>query len=395
MIKTPNSNRIHIGIIGKTNSGKSSLLNAIIEENISIVSQLTGTTTDSVYKAMELSPIGPVLFIDTPGLEDNSELGTLREKKTFSELEKLNFALLVIDSKELDFNSVKKQEKLLKKKEIPYLIVLNKDDLLSEVEKKSILKIFPKGILISTKNKKSILNLKIELTKNLSIIEEEPKLIENLIPNNGTILLVVPIDSEAPKGRLILPQVQLIRECLDYGIKCIVVRDLELKDALNSFNNINLIVTDSQIFKFVDSLVPKNIPLTSFSILFAKQKGDINEFLLGTNKIDLLQDNDKILITETCTHNTSHEDIGRVKIPKLLKKYTGKNLNFDFFTGKNYPENLSKYSLIIHCGGCMINRKYMLSRMNESLKNNVPITNYGLVLAKIHGILNRAIEILK
>lgn len=395
MNKTPNSNRIHIGLIGKTNSGKSSLLNAITEQEISIVSPISGTTTDSVSKAMELLPLGPVLFIDTAGFNDSTELGELREKKALSEFKRLNFALLVIDSKELDLDSINEHIKLLKKNNIPYLTILNKEDLLSEQEKIDILSKIPEGIFVSTKNRDSILNLKSKLIDALSTEKEDPKLIEGLVPSGGTVILVVPVDSEAPKGRLILPQVQLIRECLDSGIKCVVVRDLELEDTLKSFKDIDLVITDSQAFKFVDSVVPKEINLTSFSILFARQKGEIDEFLMGTNKIDFLKENDRILIAETCTHNTSHEDIGRVKIPKLLKKYTGKNLEFDFCGGKDYPENLTKYSLIIHCGGCMINRKLMLSRMNEAKINAVPITNYGLVIAKVTGILDRSIEILR
>lgn len=395
MNKTPNSNRIHIGIIGKTNSGKSSLLNAITEQDISIVSNISGTTTDSVSKAMELIPLGPVLFIDTAGFNDNSELGILREKKALSELKRLNFALLVIDSNDIDSKSLNTHRELLKKNNIPFLIVFNKIDLISDEKRKEIAEKFPNSILISTKVRDSILLLKEKLIDSLSKEKEDPKLIDGLVPKNGIVLLVVPVDSEAPKGRLILPQVQLIRECLDSGIKCIVVRDLELEESLKIFKNIDLVITDSQAFKFVDSIVPKHIPLTSFSILFARQKGNIDEFLLGTNKIDFLKENDKILIAETCTHNTSHEDIGRVKIPKMLKKYTGKNLEFDFCGGKDYPEDLSKYTLVIHCGGCMINRKLMLSRMHEAKMNSVAITNYGLIIAKVTGILNRSIDILK
>lgn len=395
MNKTPNSNRIHIGIIGKTNSGKSSLLNAITEQDISIVSNISGTTTDSVSKAMELIPLGPVLFIDTAGFNDNSELGSLREKKALSELKRLNFALLVIDSNDIDLESLNIHRELLKKNNIPFLIVFNKIDLISDEKRKEIAEKFPNSILISTKVRDSILLLKEKLIDSLSKEKEDPKLIDGLVPKNGTVLLVVPVDSEAPKGRLILPQVQLIRESLDSGVKCIVVRDLELEESLKTFKNIDLVITDSQAFKFVDSIVPKHIPLTSFSILFARQKGDIEEFLLGTNKIDFLKENDRILIAETCTHNTSHEDIGRVKIPKMLKKYTGKNLEFDFCGGKDYPEDLSKYALVIHCGGCMINRKLMLSRMEEAKMKAVPITNYGLVIAKVTGILNRSIGILK
>lgn len=395
MKNTPNSNRLHIGIFGKTNSGKSSLLNAITEQNIAIVSEIEGTTTDSVVKAMEFLPFGPVLLIDTAGLEDNTPLGKLRVKKTLEELKRTDFAILVMDATKIDMAFYKDQEIQFKKYNIPFLFVINKDDLLTENEKDVIKKIFPRAIFASTKNRDSILMLKENILKEIIKEKEEPKLLGDLVPYNGKVLMVVPVDSEAPKGRLILPQVQLIRECLDHGIKSYVVRDTELESALEDIKDIDLVVTDSQAFKNVDKILNNRVKLTSFSILFARQKGDLNDLVRGVKKLKSLNHGDKILIAETCTHNTSHEDIGRVKIPKLVKNYTGKEIEFTFVGGKYFPEDLSKYALVIHCGACMINKKHMQSRIDESMSLNVPITNYGLVIAEVTGILDKSLEIFK
>ena len=393
MKSTPNSNRLHIGIFGKTNSGKSSLLNAITEQNISIVSEIEGTTTDSVVKAMEFLPFGPVLFIDTAGLEDNTPLGKLRVKKTLEELKRTDFAILVMDATKIDMAFYKDQEYQFKKYNIPFILVLNKEDLLSNDEIEIIKKIFPKGKFVSTKNRESILALKESILKEIEKEQEEPKLLGDLVPYNGKVLMVVPVDSEAPKGRLILPQVQLLRECLDHGIKSYVVRDTELKSALEDIKDIDLVVTDSQAFKKVDQILDNRAKLTSFSILFARQKGDLEDLVRGVKKIKSLNHGEKVLIAETCTHNTSHEDIGRVKIPKLVKNFTGKEVEFTFMGGKDFPEDLSKYALVIHCGACMINKKLMQSRIDESISLNVPITNYGLVIAEVTGILDKALEI--
>lgn len=393
MNKTPNSNRTHIGIFGKTNSGKSSLLNSIIGQDIAIVSEVSGTTTDSVVKAMEFLPYGPVLFIDTAGLDDNSELGHLRMEKTFKELKRTDFALLVIDSKEIDMAFYKDKELLFKKYNIPFILILNKADLLSESEKNLVKSIFPNGILISTKDQESILNLKEKMLEILNKGQEEPKLIGDILEYGSKVIMVVPVDSEAPKGRLILPQVQLIRECLDHGIKSYVVRDTELESALEDIKDIDLVITDSQAFKSVEKIVGDKAKLTSFSILFARQKGDLLSLVRGVKTLSSLKHGDKILISETCTHNTSHEDIGKVKIPKLIKNYCGKELEFEFKMGKDFPEDLSQYALVIHCGACMINKKLMQSRIDESLQAKVPITNYGLVLAEVNGILDKALEI--
>lgn len=395
MNKTPNSNRTHIGLFGKTNSGKSTIFNGILGQDMSIVSDISGTTTDSVSKAMEFLPFGPVLFIDTAGFEDRSELGQLREEKTRLELKKCDYALLVMDSKNFDDEFYNKMRLEFKKYNIPFILVLNKEDLLSNEERKNLEEKFPNGIFTKGDDFNSILKLKEKLLELLDSGEEESKLIGDLLPYGSKVVMVIPIDSEAPKGRLILPQVQLLRECLDSGIKSYVVRDTELEEALEDIKDIDLVVTDSQIFKKVKGIVGDRFKLTSFSILFARQKGDLKSLVEGAEKLEKLEDGDKILIAETCTHNTSHEDIGRVKIPRLVKKYTGKNVEFVFKGGKDYPENLDDFALVIHCGGCMINRKNMQTRMNESLEKNVPITNYGVIIAYINGILKDAIEIFK
>lgn len=395
MKSTPNSNRLHIGIFGKTNSGKSSLLNAIVEQEISIVSNVAGTTTDTVTKAMEFLPYGPVLFIDTAGLDDESELGELRMKRAIQELKRTDFALLVMDVNAIDMAFYKDQELTFKKYNIPFVLVLNKCEDLTDASKYIIKKIFPHGIFISTQNRESILNLKENILKEIQKEQEEPKLISDIIPYNGKVIMVIPIDSEAPKGRLILPQVQLLRECLDSGIKSYVVRDTELKSALEDISDVDLVITDSQAFKNVEKIVGNKVKLTSFSIIFARQKGDLRDLVSGVKKLSKLNHGDKILISETCTHNTSHEDIGRVKIPKLIRNYSGKELEFEFVAGKDFPEDLSKYAMVIHCGGCMINRKLMQSRIDEVKSLKVPITNYGLVIAEVNGILDKAVKVFR
>lgn len=395
MNTTPNSNRLHIGIFGKTNSGKSSILNAIVGQDISIVSNVSGTTTDSVKKSMEFLPYGPVLFIDTAGFEDNSILGNLRMEKSLKELRRTDLALFIVDSTDIDIEFHEKQKKLFKRYNTPYITIFNKIDLIDNKKIEEIKLNYPESIFVSTKDMNSILNLKQTILEKIDIVQEEPKLIGDIVPYGSSIIMVVPIDSEAPKGRIILPQVQLIRECLDSGIMSYVVRDTELEESFNNIKNVDLVVTDSQAFKEVEKIVAGRAKLTSFSILFARQKGDLKIFIDGIKKLKELKDGDKILIAETCTHNTSHEDIGRVKIPKLLKKYTGKDLIFKFCGGKDYPDNLTDYNLVIHCGGCMINSKEMKGRILEAINSGVSITNYGLVLAEVNGILESSLEIFK
>ncbi len=395
MNTTPNANRKHIGIYGNTNSGKSSLMNKILGQDISLVSNVEGTTTDPVQKAMELIPFGPVLLIDTAGLEDKSQLGEIRVKKSFEYLKRLDFAIYVVDGKNLDVDTYKKWKREANKYNIKHMVVVNKLDRLSDDERSNINNIFDKPLFISAKNNENIDKLKDELIKSLEQDEEDKPIVGDLLPYGSNVVLVVPIDSEAPKGRIILPQVQVIRDCLDHGIKTYVVRDTELEDALKEIKNIDLVITDSQAFKEVDKIVPKEINLTSFSILFARQKGELSDFLEGSNKLKNLKPGNKILICESCTHNVSHEDIGRVKIPRMLTKIAGGELNLEYKVGYDFNEDVEKYDIVIHCGACMVNRKSVINKINLCKEKNVPITNYGLVIAYFTGILDRSVEIFK
>ena len=395
MNTTPNANRKHIGIYGNTNSGKSSLMNKILGQDISLVSNVEGTTTDPVQKAMELIPFGPVLLIDTAGLEDKSQLGEIRVKKSFEYLKRLDFAIYVVDGKNLDVDTYKKWKREANKYNIKHMVVVNKLDRLSDDERSNINNIFDKPLFISAKNNENIDKLKDELIQSLEQDEEDKPIVGDLLPYGSNVVLVVPIDSEAPKGRIILPQVQVIRDCLDHGIKTYVVRDTELEEALKEIKNIDLVITDSQAFKEVDKIVPKEINLTSFSILFARQKGELSHFLEGANKLKNLKPGNKILICESCTHNVSHEDIGRVKIPRMLTKIAGGELNLEYKVGYDFDEDVEKYDMVIHCGACMVNRKSVINKINLCKEKNVPITNYGLVIAYFTGILDRSVEIFK
>lgn len=390
---TPNANRKHIGIYGNTNSGKSSLMNAILGQDISLVSSVEGTTTDPVQKAMELIPFGPILLIDTAGLEDKSELGEVRIKKSYDYLKRLDFSIYVIDGKNIDIETYKIWKKQANKYNIGHIVVINKIDTLNKDEINNIKNLFENPIFISVKENKGIDKLKEELIKSLEQEEEDKPIVGDLLPYGSKVVLVVPIDSEAPKGRIILPQVQVIRDCLDHGIKTYVVRDTELSQALNDLKDIDLVITDSQAFKEVESIIPSDMKLTSFSILFARQKGEIKDFLEGAKKLDSLKPGDKILICESCTHNVSHEDIGRVKIPNMLRKIAGGDLIIDYKVGYDFKENVEDYNLIIHCGACMVNRKSILNKIDICKEKNVPITNYGMVIAYFTGILNRAVNI--
>ena len=395
MNTTPNSNRKHIGIYGNTNSGKSSLMNTILGQDISLVSSVEGTTTDPVQKAMELIPFGPVLLIDTAGLEDKTELGSIRIKKSYEFLKRLDFALYVIDAVNADLDTYKTWKREAAKYNVDHIVVINKIDTVSKDEVENLVKNFKAYVLVSAKDNLGIDELKKEIIKHLEEGEEEKSLIGDLLEYGSKVVLVVPIDSEAPKGRIILPQVQVIRDCLDHGIKTYVVRDTELKEAIEELKDIDLVITDSQAFKEVERIIPKDLKLTSFSILFARQKGEFNEFLEGTKKLDTLKPNDRILICESCSHNVSHEDIGRVKIPNMLRKIAGGDLNIDHMVGYDFKENVKDYDLIIHCGACMVNRKSVLNKIKVCKEKNVPITNYGMVIAYFTKILDRSIEIFK
>ena len=393
MNSTPNANRKHIAIYGKTNAGKSSLINRFLGQEVSLVSETKGTTTDPVSKAMELIPVGPVLFIDTAGLDDKSELGEMRVKKTLDVLKKTDIAVYVMDINDLDIEKYKETQLKFKQYNIPYITVVNKIDTVNEECLKNIKENSKDAIFLSSNTGEGIEILREELIKKIEQEESELPLVGDLLPYNSKVILVVPIDSEAPKGRLILPQVQCIRDCLDHGIKSYVVRDTELESALEEIKDVDLVITDSQAFKKVDKIVPKDIKLTSFSILFARQKGELDSFVEGANKIKELNKDSKILISESCSHNVSHEDIGRVKIPKMLNKYVGAELNYEFRVGSDFPEEIEKYDLIIHCGACMINRKTVLNRINYCKEKNVAITNYGVVIAYLTGILERTLSV--
>lgn len=393
MNKVPLSQCVHISIFGNTNVGKSSLINCITGQDVSIVSPTKGTTTDPVYKTMELIPVGPCVFIDTAGLDDKSELGLLRINKTNKVLSKTDIAIYVMDINDIDKQGYEDAKFNFKKFNVPFITVINKADTVSKQKLAEIKNELKNILFVSSKTGEGVSFLKEELIKRIKENQEDEFLIKGIVPYGGRVVMVIPIDSEAPKGRLILPQVQLLRECLDNGIKSYVVRDTELESAILDLKDINLVVTDSQAFKKVAKIIPKDMKITSFSILLARAKGDIDEYIKGVNVIENLPDGSKILIAECCTHNTSHEDIARVKIPMGLKKKTGKSFDFQYCVGQDFPENLNDYSLIIQCGACMVNKKTVQTRIMMAKDANIPITNYGIVLAYISGILDRASKI--
>ncbi len=389
MNKTPNALRKHIGIFGDTNSGKSQLFNKIINQDMAVVSDMEGTTTDPVKKAMELIGFGPVVFIDTAGTNDFTELGALRNKKTFDILSEVDYALLICDFKNYNKETFQFLKETLTKNKTPYTIVVSKEDTLNNEEKENAIKEFKDLIFVSSFDDKSIDKLKEHLILNLKKEDEEQGLLYGISNEGDDVVLVVPVDSEAPKGRLILPQVQTIRDCLDNNIYCHITNDENLSKLLSDLKKVDLVITDSQAFKKVNEIVPKSIRLTSFSMLLARQKGDFKTLYEGALAVERLKDGDKILISEVCTHNTSHEDIARVKIPNLLKKVTGLNLTFEFTSGYSFPENLSEYSLVIHCGGCMITKKAMVKRLDLIKEKNIPVTNFGVVLSYLTGAYKR------
>lgn len=393
MNTTPQGNRTHIGIFGETNAGKSSLFNAITNTDISIISDVEGTTTDPVKKAMELLPFGPIMLIDTAGINDTSKLGNERVGKTLEVLSKIDYALYVADVS--NFNKTHYENTIAKfdKYKISHALIFTKCDLNANL--KQLQKKYNDAFFINTNDEKHIEKIKNFLCDELGKkIGKEKLLIADLIPKYSQLILVAPQDSEAPKGRLILPQAQLIRECLDNDILCSVCTLETLQKTIESLKKVDLVVTDSQVFKEVDKILPSYIKLTSFSILYANQKGEIDHLKKGLDVIRNLKENDKILMAEVCTHNVSHEDIGRYKIPKMLKAKTNKNLNFEYVTGKDFDINLLKHSLIIHCGGCMITRKDMTNRIQLSYEKDIPITNYGMLIAYCTGILERSLEII-
>ncbi len=386
---TPSGERIHIGFFGRRNSGKSSLVNAITGQDLALVSDIKGTTTDPVYKAMELAPLGPVMIIDTPGIDDKGELGDLRVKKTYQVLNKTDLAILVIDTVYGKAKEEKEIEALFKEKKIDYLIVYNKIDLVAQNAVKE-----DNVIYVSAKTGYRIRELK-EKIAGLAISEKpKQRLVADLIKPSDFVVLVTPIDQAAPKGRLILPQQQTIRDILDADATAIVVKDTDLSDTLDGLGKKpKMVITDSQAFERVAAVTPEDIYLTSFSILFARYKGILDHAVKGARALDKLEDGDTILISEGCTHHRQCEDIGTVKIPAWIRDYTKKDFNFKFSSGGQYPTDLAEFKLIIHCGGCMLNEKEMRYRLNSAVDQGVPITNYGILISYMQGILDRSIAV--
>lgn len=391
-MSAPKSLRLHIGIFGRRNVGKSSLLNGITHQTVSIVSAQAGSTTDPVEKPMELLPLGPVLFIDTAGLDDSGTLGELRVERTRKIYDRCDFALVVSDGAwNQDEETIVAE---LKTRDIPWLAVLTKNDLVDHSA--LIEKINAEGdhvVALNTNDPNGIETLCQAIIKYApESFLESTKILGDILPEKAHVVLVVPIDKEAPKGRLIMPQVQTIRDILDTHCVCTVCQEPQLADVLSAFKKApDLVVTDSQAFKTVAQIVPENIPLTGFSVLFARFKGDLASFVQGANAIESLKPGDRVLIAEACTHHPAKDDIGREKIPRWLKAKTG-DLTIDVVSGQEFPEDLTPYALIIHCGGCMWNRRQMLSRQQRAASQGVPMTNYGTAIAALNGILPRALK---
>lgn len=395
MIGTPKANRLHIGIFGKRNAGKSSLINALVNQEISIVSEIAGTTTDVVEKTMEFLPLGPVVFIDTAGIDDIGSIGEKRIEKTKKVFDRTDIAVIVCDSAGWDEYEINLFNEF-KERNIPVLAVINKQDVQPiEQSKLEIIKQYvTEPLLTSLKESRDVVyKLKEQL---ISVCPDDfitpPSLLGDIVKEGDTVVLVIPVDKEAPKGRLILPQVQVLRDLLDNKCKAVVAQEGELASALQNLKTLpRIVITDSQAFKAVSDIVPKEIELTSFSIIFARIKGDLKEFYNGAKSIEKLKDNDKVLICESCSHHQIEDDIARVKIPRLIKQKTGKEILFEYHSGHDFPENLSDYALLIHCGACMTNRKEVLSRILKCKKANIPITNYGIAIAHCLGILQRTV----
>ena len=383
----PSGERVHIGFFGLRNAGKSSVVNRVTGQTLSIVSDVKGTTTDPVQKTMELLPIGPVVIIDTPGIDDEGTLGEERVRRALRVLEKTDIAVLVTDSTRGLQPAEQELIELFRKREIPFVIAHNKADLTS------VPAAMPENeIYVSAAADSNIRELKELIARAVKPTEPEKRLVADLLAPNDTVVLVVPIDSAAPKGRLILPQQQTIRDILEAGAISLVTRETELTRTLESLREPpRLVITDSQAFGIVDKLVPKNVQLTSFSILFARYKGNLRQAILGAAQLNSLQDGDTVLISEGCTHHRQCGDIGTEKLPNWIRRFTGKDVQFSFTAGNEFPEDVSKYALVVHCGGCMLNEREMQYRLRHSAERNVPMTNYGIAIAHMHGILDRAL----
>ena len=385
---TVSAERVHIGFFGLRNAGKSSLVNAVTGQKLSVVSEVLGTTTDPVKKAMELLPLGPVVIIDTPGMDDEGQLGEQRVLKAKQILRQTDIAILVVDGHKGLQTADRELIELFKNRNLPYITVYNKADLLPEIPKETETEIY-----VSSGTKAGIFELKEKIARMVKSNESDRKIVADLVNAGDSVILVTPIDSAAPKGRLILPQQQTLRELLEAGVVSLVVRESELKEALDSLKTPPaLVVTDSQAFQIVSQTVPREIPLTSFSILFARYKGDLSAVIGGAAALDRLKEGDKVLISEGCTHHRQCKDIGTVKLPGWIENYTGKKLSYSFTSGTEFPEDVSEYALVVHCGGCMLNEKEMKSRLKICTEQGVPVTNYGIAIAQMHGILKRSIE---
>ena len=381
--------RIHIGFFGMRNAGKSSLVNAFTGQNLSVVSDVKGTTTDPVRKAMELLPLGPVVIIDTPGIDDEGTLGEMRVQKAKEILSKTDIAILVCDATKGVSDYDESLIAIFAEKKIPYVIAYNKSDLLAETKESKGNTVYVSAV--TGENIELLKNTVASLTKTK---EEKKYIVSDLINEGDVVVLVTPIDESAPKGRLILPQQQTIRDILDKGGIVLTVQTNQLESALNSLKEKpRIVITDSQAFGKVSDIVPEDIPLTSFSILFARYKGELKSLVDGADALEKLSDGDKVLISEGCTHHRQCNDIGTVKMPGWIKKYTGKDITFEFTSGGEFPEDLSAYALVVHCGGCMLNEREMKSRQEKAMSEAVPMVNYGMAIAKMNGILKRSLQV--
>lgn len=384
MNQTPSSERIHIAFFGRRNVGKSSLVNAFTGQDLSVVSEVKGTTTDPVSKAMELLPLGPVKIIDTPGFDDEGQLGELRIQRTLKVLAEADMVILVTDATKPLHDQEKTFLEEVQRRGVPHLLVRNKADLCISLP--------TEGILTSAVTGQGIAELKARVSA-LTPAEKERPLVADLLSPGDTVVLVVPIDKSAPKGRLILPQQQTIRDILEAGASALVCRDTELEMTLSTLPKPpRLVITDSQVFDRVDAIVPETVPLTSFSILMARYKGDLPLLSEGIRALENLKPGDRILIAEGCTHHRQCEDIGTVKLPRLLRRYTGIEPEFVFVSGKDFPENLGSFKWVIHCGGCMQTQRQLQHRLDRCRQAGIPVTNYGLLLAHLNGILTRAMN---
>ena len=391
---TPAAERVHIGIFGKRNAGKSSIINALTGQALAVVSDVAGTTTDPVPKAMELLPLGPVMLIDTPGLDDVGELGGLRVQKTYQILNKTDIALLVFDGSVGITEEDKAILERIKAKKIPYLLVRNKADLPQAGDAGDAEGLAEETVIsVSAAENTGIQELKELLAKQVPANENTRRIVADLLEPQDFVVLVIPIDSAAPKGRLILPQQQTIRDCLEAGAIPVMCRETELVQTLETLGRRpKLVITDSQIFGRVSKDIPKDLPLTSFSILFARYKGDLERTVTGARALEQLKDGDTVLISEGCTHHRQCEDIGTVKLPRWILQHTGKDIQFAFTSGREFPDDLSPYAMVVHCGGCTLNEREMKYRLSCAADQNIPMTNYGICIAYINGILERSIQ---